>query len=301
MSGSDFDARTLAAALGGRWRNSRGVARCPAHADRSPSLSIRDGDHGHPIVHCFAGCDFRDVRAALMRMGLWPDRGRKASEAELVEMARHRRERLRRERQERLERELGAAALFHGAQPLEPLDLADRYLSGRCLPPRYPQTLRLGVHVSASSRRWPALLAGATRWPGRHVVAVQATPLKEPGVKAWRMPSRVTLGCVDGAAVRLAPWEAGRAIVLVEGVEDGLAVLAAMPDAVPWAALGAANAAAALLPPGADVILTLDGDDAGRKAAQAAVPALWRRGHRVRVAHLPDGADPLDLIKEASS
>lgn len=33
----------------------RWVARCPAHEDRSPSLSVRqDGDR--VLIHCFAGC-----------------------------------------------------------------------------------------------------------------------------------------------------------------------------------------------------------------------------------------------------
>jgi hypothetical protein len=35
----------------GRWK-----ARCPAHDDRSPSLSIREGDDGRVLVHCHAGC-----------------------------------------------------------------------------------------------------------------------------------------------------------------------------------------------------------------------------------------------------
>lgn len=35
----------------GKW-----VARCPAHADRGPSLSIAEGDDGRVLIHCFAGC-----------------------------------------------------------------------------------------------------------------------------------------------------------------------------------------------------------------------------------------------------
>lgn len=43
----------------GRW-----YARCPAHEDRSPSLSVRDaGDR--VLIHCFAGCDPSDVLAAV--------------------------------------------------------------------------------------------------------------------------------------------------------------------------------------------------------------------------------------------
>jgi len=36
----------------GRW-----IARCPAHEDRSPSLSVRELDDGRVLLHDFAGCD----------------------------------------------------------------------------------------------------------------------------------------------------------------------------------------------------------------------------------------------------
>lgn len=55
----------------GRW-----VACCPAHADRSPSLSIAEGDDGRVLCHCFAGCSVHDVVAAVgMNLAdLMPDR-----------------------------------------------------------------------------------------------------------------------------------------------------------------------------------------------------------------------------------
>ena len=31
-------------------------ARCPAHDDQSPSLSIKETDEGRILIHCFAGC-----------------------------------------------------------------------------------------------------------------------------------------------------------------------------------------------------------------------------------------------------
>ena len=37
---------------------------CPAHEDRSPSLSLRQIE-GQALVHCFAGCQTTDVLAAL--------------------------------------------------------------------------------------------------------------------------------------------------------------------------------------------------------------------------------------------
>jgi hypothetical protein len=43
----------------------RWIARCPAHEDRSPSLSIRLLDDGRLLVHCFAGCEALSVVQAI--------------------------------------------------------------------------------------------------------------------------------------------------------------------------------------------------------------------------------------------
>ncbi len=56
-----MNAEALTKALGGRWHGSYGTARCPAHDDRSPSLSIRDGVDGELVFNCVAGCEWRDI------------------------------------------------------------------------------------------------------------------------------------------------------------------------------------------------------------------------------------------------
>lgn len=40
-------------------------ARCPAHDDRSPSLSLSPGDGGRALVNCHAGCQTEHVLAAI--------------------------------------------------------------------------------------------------------------------------------------------------------------------------------------------------------------------------------------------
>lgn len=40
-------------------------ARCPAHDDRSPSLSIREAPDGRVLIYCFGGCDTPEVLAAI--------------------------------------------------------------------------------------------------------------------------------------------------------------------------------------------------------------------------------------------
>jgi len=44
----------------GRW-----LAKCPAHADRMASLSLREIDDGRTLCHCFAGCSVHEVVASV--------------------------------------------------------------------------------------------------------------------------------------------------------------------------------------------------------------------------------------------
>jgi putative DNA primase/helicase len=54
----------LAKQIGTGW-----TARCPAHHDRVPSLSITEGDDGRTLIKCHAGCATTDiVKAVGLRM-----------------------------------------------------------------------------------------------------------------------------------------------------------------------------------------------------------------------------------------
>lgn len=59
----------------GRW-----LACCPAHDDRSPSLSVRETDDGTVLIKCWSGCGAADVVAAvgLSLSDLFPKRQRDA-------------------------------------------------------------------------------------------------------------------------------------------------------------------------------------------------------------------------------
>lgn len=54
----------------------RWLARCPAHDDRSPSLSLKELSDGRVLLHCFAGCETSAVLAAVgLTMGdLFPEK-----------------------------------------------------------------------------------------------------------------------------------------------------------------------------------------------------------------------------------
>ena len=65
----------LARGLGGRPQGNGWVARCPAHDDKTPSLSIADGESGTLLVHCLAGCSQAAVIEALRSRNLWDSAG----------------------------------------------------------------------------------------------------------------------------------------------------------------------------------------------------------------------------------
>lgn len=41
------------------------LACCPAHEDKSPSMSIREVEDGRVLVHCFAGCGVDEILGAV--------------------------------------------------------------------------------------------------------------------------------------------------------------------------------------------------------------------------------------------
>ena len=63
-SGSTLNEHDILDRLGADPSKARGMVRCPAHEDRGPSLSWRwDGEKA--LLHCFRGCSFDEIRAAL--------------------------------------------------------------------------------------------------------------------------------------------------------------------------------------------------------------------------------------------
>ena len=67
-------AEHVARALGkARRTGKQWTARCPAHDDQDPGLSIANADDGRLLVRCHAGCDQSRVIDALRDRGLWPE------------------------------------------------------------------------------------------------------------------------------------------------------------------------------------------------------------------------------------
>ena len=63
----------------------RWMASCPAHQDKTPSLSIREAEDGKVLIHCFGGgCGATDILEAvgLTLDAIFPDGPRKFSRGE---------------------------------------------------------------------------------------------------------------------------------------------------------------------------------------------------------------------------
>ena len=89
-------------------------AKCPIHRDRIASLSITEPEAGKVRVHCFAGCDDRDVLAAvgLTLRDLFADTAWKPS-------AETRQRYVDQERLALLERQNGLAIMAQAVLPME--------------------------------------------------------------------------------------------------------------------------------------------------------------------------------------
>jgi len=72
-----MDVNALLSRLEGvRGRQGSWSAKCPAHADRSPSLSVKELEDGRILMHCFGGCGTDAVLGALglAMTDLFPER-----------------------------------------------------------------------------------------------------------------------------------------------------------------------------------------------------------------------------------
>jgi hypothetical protein len=292
-----MSAPELVAALGGRWCGRRGMARCPAHPDRTPSLAVTEGDDARPLLYCHGGCPQEAVIDALRSRGLWPERGERVeyrpADPAAIEA---RRQQEAKERRRRLE---VARAIWRDAKPDACRALVTSYWLSRGLTIELPPTIRSGrVWHPFERRRMPAMVAAIQGTDGR-LQGVGITFLRPDGRgKAEVEQPRLTRGEVAGGAVRLAP--AGPTLGLAEGVEDAATVQ--QETGLPcWASLGTSGLSKLVLPPEVrEVVILADRGHAGETAAQAAVNAYVATDRVVRVAWPPDGHEDFNAALQAT-
>jgi hypothetical protein len=283
-------AEAIARTLGGRKAGGGWTARCPAHDDSTPSLSIRDAGAGEVLVRCHAGCDQERVIATLRSRGLWPK-----SSPRLFSRLAPRALTDRQPNQDESTRSEAALAIWRSAISADGT-LVETYLASRGLHLPPPNTLRFHAGLKhPSGGIWPAMVALVMRGFDGTPLAIHRTFLARDGAgKAPVDPQRMMLGPCRGGAVHLA--NPGDVLMVGEGIETCLAAMLASGHAA-WAALSTSGLRALDLPKDVrNVILLADGDDAGEAAARACGWRWKREGRCVRIARSPQGMDFNDLL-----
>lgn len=253
-------ARTIVESLQGTWSRGKGMCCCPAHDDRTPSLSVTLGRKAI-LFHCFAGCSNEEVIAALDRQGV---RSRDLFDGSGAVAA---------DRLEKRTFNSNARRLWHSATAISD-GPAEGYLAQRGIlrasdQLRYLERTPLGPRGAVQFL--PAMLAAVTTDIG--IIAVHRTFLDTPSAKlaAFDRPKRA-LGSLGCGAVRLAPPAAGR-LGLAEGIESALS--ATQMFGVPcWATLGNERFGLVAIPESVrELHLFIDNDRGGELANQRALKA----------------------------
>jgi hypothetical protein len=259
----EMTAASLTTALGGRWNGRYGMARCPVHEDRTPSLKISDDpskSDGVDLV-CFAGCEWRDVKAALApHLG-----GDRSGFRGCVPL--HVPRVVDFDAKTRLAL---ALRLWRQSVPLRGT-LGERYLM---------EHRQLQIHdlVLAHALRWneriDAIVALMTDPVSREPTGIHRTFVDPTGAKR----DRRMLG--RQGVIRLSPDDAvTSALGIAEGVEDALAVLLSGWSPV-WVATNAGAIARLPVIPGIECMTVFaDADEAGFDAANSCC-ARWRAAGR---------------------
>lgn len=262
------------------------MCRCPAHADSSPSLSVRPGAK-RLLFHCFAGCETGQVLAALRRLRL-PAGGSLPADFQAHD-ARC--------------RTLRAAAvqLWSEARPLSS-SLGENYLADRGISERsselrfHPRT----PHGRKPFTRFaPALIAAVRDDSG--LVGVHRTFLDRKTNRLTAMiPAKCALGRLGSGAVRLQP--AIDVLGLAEGIETALS--AAQLFGIPcWATLGTERFRHVALPTSVSKLLLFLDRDAGGRRAEALVRSRLGEQVVIEARYPPRAGDDWNdvLIRHAAS
>ena len=302
-------ARAVTLSLRGTWCSTYGVVACPVpghgkgKGDRNPSLKLVDGESGELVLHCFAGCSWRDVRDELRQRGLIPDDGRRDG-GDHQHRDPGRRHGCDRDPGADDQRRIAAARRIWQAAQSIANTAGERYFINRGISIEIPPSIRFAPALKHpdTGLYLPAVVMAVQNCEGQ-VAGVQRVYLKANGTgKALVSRPKMAKGVIAGGTVRLGP--AGRELGLVEGAETALSVMELHPGLSVWAALSVSNLGNVVLPPEVVTVhLFLDGDKPGSPAAATAAKAALvhlNARRKVQIHRAPTGKDWNDVLVESA-
>src|SRR5690606_2672603 len=264
-------ARRICETRSGTWSGTKGMACCPAHDDRTPSLGVPLGRQAI-LVHCSAGCDQQSVLSALAREGFDATSLFTASVT-----ADHS------EPTKILKPSAAALRIWRGARPLR-ASPAKAYLESRGILAASPALRyhpRTPLGPKGRTRFLRAMIAAVSLDEGP--IAIHRTFLaQDVGTKAGFDKPKRALGSLGGAAVRLFAPIAGK-LGLAEGIESAMSAYALTGTPV-WAALGNERFGFVCVPDSVTALhLFVDHDAGGELAAARGLAAYAREGRTIHV------------------
>jgi len=295
-----MSARIVAAALGKAHREGRNWrVSCPVHGGKS--LALADAHDGKLLIHCFGGCESRDVWNALRERGLI-NGSFDTRTAEKIEEQRRREARAQKNEIRKIARRISQArALYAHALPAVGTPLVT-YLRSRGLSSiPVPSVLRYVQHCRhRNGRYYPVMVAPIVNVGGEQI-AIHKTFLLSDGSGKASLPKeqqRETCGPMKGGAVRLGSYRPGIALIIGEGIETTLSAMQ-MFGLPGWAALSAYGLEALKLPDEVREIAICADNDLNRRGQRAALIAYQRwvsEDRSVRVWLPPDTGDDFNSI-----
>ena len=264
-------ARRICESRGGKWSGTKGMACCPAHDDRTPSLGVSLGRQAI-LFHCFAGCDQQSVLAALAREGFEAPALFSGSATT-------------NEPESTNTRKPSAVALriWRDAQPLR-ASPAKAYLESRGILAASPALRfhpRTPLGPKGRARFLPAMIAAVSLDEGPIAIHRTFLSTEASGKAAFEKPKRA-LGALGEAAVRLFAPVSGK-LGLAEGVESAMSAYALTGIPV-WATLGNERFGLVSVPESVtELHLFVDHDAGGELAASRGLAAYAREGRTIHV------------------
>jgi hypothetical protein len=282
----------------GDWYGNYGLVPGPGHSAKDRSMSVRDSADGRGVVlHSFTGDDWRPLKDRWRAAGILTNL-RSPSRTETTSP---RPPRSKPPNDGNKQRPKQKHALQLWSESVEPGGtVVENYLASRglLLPINASDVLRLhprcpfgpGVHV-------PCMVALFRDVRSGEPVAIHRTALTKDGKKAFGQNSKMMLGPVTGAAIKLAPEVTGR-IGIAEGVETALSVMQAGWSPV-WAAGSAGGIEAIPTLPHAALTVFADPGERGQQAAYN-LARTWISSGQSATIQTPQRGDFNDALLETA-